>query len=81
MLHWRHVPLPQQGRFACELVQHLSRLADRVRLLVDFAIRTTALVFVHDHEDLEHLALTFCHDASSKPAQVGPVAKEEQTGP
>ena len=54
-----------KGRFACELVQHLSRLADRVRLFVDFAIITTALVFVHDDEDLEHLALAFIGMCSS----------------
>jgi hypothetical protein len=36
-----------------------------VRLFVDFAIRTTALVFVHDDENLEHLALTFIGMCSS----------------
>jgi hypothetical protein len=41
-----------------------------VRLFVDFAIRTTALVFVHDDEDPEHLALAFigmCSSPSTPP--------------
>jgi hypothetical protein len=55
--HGRHVPLPQPGGFARKLTQHLSRPADRERLYIDVAAGTTALVFVHDDEDMEHLAL------------------------
>jgi hypothetical protein len=55
--HGRHVPLPQPGGFARKLTQHLSRPADRERQYIDVAAGTTALVFVHDDEDLEHLAL------------------------
>ena len=33
-----------------------------MRLFVDFTIRTTALVFVHDDKALEHLALEFDRD-------------------
>ncbi|CAD6228459.1 unnamed protein product [Miscanthus lutarioriparius] len=55
--HGRHLLLPQPGGFARKLAQHLSRPADRVRQYIDVAAGTTALVFVHDDEDLEHLAL------------------------
>ena len=55
--HGRLVPLSQPGRFARKFEQHLSRLADQVRHYIDFAAGTTALAFVHDDEEREHLGL------------------------